>query len=470
MATVKGDVHDIGKNIVSVVLACNNYDIIDLGVMVPAHTIIKQAVDNNVDIIGLSGLITPSLDEMVTVAEEMQEKGLSIPLLIGGATTSRLHTALRINEVYDGPVIHVNDASKSVPISSKLLSKDASEYSHDVDTEYKNLKQSYLERKQDKNLLSISEANKRRYKIDWKNYTPVQPQTRDQIVLDEYDLAQISAYIDWTPFFQSWDMHGKYPALLDDKVIGEQARELYADTEKMLSQIIAEKSLTAKAVLQIFPAHTEANTIVIADGERFPTLRQQTEKTANAPNLALADFIAPAESGLKDNLGMFAVSIFGAEEMAKAYTDNNDDYSAILVKSLADRLVEAFTELLHERVRKEYWGYSQSEELSNADLIREQYKGIRPAPGYPACPCHEEKNLIWRMLQVEQNTGATLTESLAMYPAASVSGFYFAHTESKYFGVGKIGLDQVESYAQSAKVDIETAKKRLNNSIIETQR
>ncbi len=474
MATVKGDVHDIGKNIVSVVLSCNNYDIVDLGVMVPAHKIIQEAQDQKVDIIGLSGLITPSLDEMVTVAQEMQNQGMKIPLLIGGATTSRLHTALKINEVYDGPVIHVNDASKSVPASSMLLSEEADGFIKEVDEEYRALKISYLQRKTEKNLLSIEKANENKVPIDWKNFQPTKPQNTELNIYRDYDLEEISEYIDWTPFFQSWQLHGKYPAILEDEKVGNEASALFADAQEMLSQLVNQKKLSARGVLKIFPATSEGNTIKITDGEneigRFPTLRQQSEKTQGAANIALSDFIAPLETRLEDYIGMFAVSVFGADSLAEAYAKNDDDYSAIMVKSLADRLVEAFTELLHKKVRTEIWGYQPKEELSNNELIKEKYKGIRPAPGYPACPNHEEKNMIWELLDVKNNIGSELTENLAMHPASSVSGFYFAHPESKYFGVGKIGMDQVEAYAKSAGVDLATAKKRLSNNIIETEK
>ncbi len=469
MATVKGDVHDIGKNIVSVVLSCNNYEILDLGVMVPAHTIVEEALKQEVDIVGLSGLITPSLDEMVIVAEEMQNQGLQIPLLIGGATTSRLHTALRINEVYDGPVIHINDASKSVPVSSLLLSKESQTYITKMDLEYRDLKQSYLDRKKEKKLLSIDQADENKLKLNWKNYTPETPKIQDRIVLRNHDLSTLKNYIDWTPFFKSWQLHGKYPDILQDSTVGTEATKLWQDAQDMLKKILKEDSLQAHAVLEIFPAYAEVNTIRINESEIFPTLRQQSAKTDGIPNLALADFIAPKSSGKKDYIGMFAMSVVGAESLAEEYRRQNDDYSAILVQSLADRLVEAFAEYLHEKVRREYWGYAPDEDLKNDALIREKYRGIRPAPGYPACPCHEEKKLIWKMLEVPNTIGSSLTENLAMHPASSISGFYFAHPESKYFGVGKIAMNQVEAYAKSAEVDLATAKKRLQNNIIETQ-
>ncbi len=469
LATVKGDVHDIGKNIVSVVLACNNFEIIDLGVMVPSHKIVETALKEQVDIVGLSGLITPSLDEMVEVAQEMKAQGLQIPLLIGGATTSRLHTALKINEEYDGPVIHVNDASKSVPVATQLLSENKNSFHSDIDQEYQKLKKDYLSRRNKKALKPIADANQNRLVLDWESFESTPPKEPGLHIFKNYDLREIAEFIDWTPFFQTWQLRGKYPKILNDKVVGEQATELFNDAQKMLQNIIEGNLLQARAVLKIFEANTQGNTIHISDEEKsigkFISLRQQSEKAPGKPNLALSDFIAPSTSGKMDHLGMFAVSIFGADDLAETFENQQDDYQAIMAKAIADRFAEAFTELLHQKVRTELWGYVKKETLDNEALIAEKYQGIRPAPGYPACPNHEEKKMIWNALEVEKMIGSTLTENLAMHPASSVSGFYFAHPESKYFGVGKIGLDQVKEYASIAGISETEALKILNKSV-----
>lgn len=472
MATVKGDVHDIGKNIVSVVLACNNFEIIDLGVMVPPEKIIKAAVENNVDVIGLSGLITPSLDEMVYLAKEMDKLNIKIPMMIGGATTSRAHTAVKIAPEYKGTVVHVNDASRAVTVASHLLQEETKEkYTQDIRTEYDALREGYLNRSRDKNFLTIEQARVNKLKLDWANYTPVKPNFIGTKTVD-VAIADLVDYIDWTPFFNSWELYGKYPAILTDEVVGEQATSLFEDAQKMLNQLINENWLTAKGILGIFPANTindddiEIQAPPAPEGGAFLTLRQQSLKTAGAPNIALADFIAPKDSGVQDYMGCFCVTTgFGVEEKAKAFEKDLDDYNSILVKALGDRLAEAFAEYLHLQVRKEIWGYASDENLSNQDLIAENYKGIRPAPGYPACPDHLEKPTIWKLLNVEQEIGVTLTESMAMWPASSVSGYYFAHPESKYFGLGKIKKDQVEDYAKRRNISLEQAQKWLAPNI-----
>jgi len=467
MATVKGDVHDIGKNIVSVVLACNNYEIIDLGVMVPPEKIIAAAIEHNVDIIGLSGLITPSLDEMVYLAKELDKMNVQIPIMIGGATTSRAHTAVKIAPQYKATVVHVNDASRAVTVAGNLLNTETKEnYSQDIRTEYDALREGYLNRSRDKNFLTIEQARANKLQLDWSNYTPAQPNfigTKTVAVT----IADLVNYIDWTPFFNSWELYGKYPAILSDEVVGEQATSLFADAQKMLTQLVDENWLTAKGILGIFPANTindDDIQLTMENGQpiTFLTLRQQAQKTAGAPNMALADFIAPKESGIQDYMGCFCVTTgFGIEEKATAFEKGLDDYNSILIKALGDRLAEAFAEYLHEKVRKEIWGYASDEQLSNQELIAENYKGIRPAPGYPACPDHLEKPTIWKLLQVEEEIGVTLTESMAMWPASSVSGYYFAHPESKYFGLGKIKKDQVEDYSKRRNISLEQAEKWL---------
>lgn len=472
MATVKGDVHDIGKNIVAVVLACNNYEIIDLGVMVPPEKIIQTAIEEKVDIIGLSGLITPSLDEMVYLAKQMDRQNVKIPIMIGGATTSRAHTAVKIAPEYRETVVHVNDASRAVTVAGNLINKNTNqEYFKSLRMEYDELREGYLSRSRDKNFLSIEEARKNKLQLDWTNFTPVKPNTIGTKVID-VKLGELVDYIDWTPFFRTWDLHGKFPEILKDEIVGEQAKVLFADAQEMLRQIIQENWLEAKGVYGIFPANQiNDDDIELRDEngkllQTFLTLRQQSAKTKGAPNIALSDFIAPKDSGITDYMGAFCVTTgFGVDEKAAEFEKNLDDYNSIMVKALGDRFAEAFAEYLHEKIRKEIWGYASDETLSNEALIKEEYKGIRPAPGYPACPDHLEKPTIWKLLKVEQNIGVTLTESMAMWPASSVSGYYFGHPESKYFGLGKIKKDQVEDYAKRRNVSYEYAEKWLNPNI-----
>ncbi len=473
MATVKGDVHDIGKNIVAVVLGCNNYEIIDLGVMVPPEKIIEAAIRENVDIIGLSGLITPSLDEMVYLAKELNKRNIKIPIMIGGATTSRAHTAVKIAPEYNETVVHVNDASRAVTVASHLLQEETKvAYAKTVRDEYDQLREGYLNRSRDKNYLSISEARKNKFQLDWENFTPQKPNFIGSKTI-AIELSKLVDFIDWTPFFSSWELHGKYPAILTDEVVGEQATNLFEDAQKMLQQIISEKWLTAKGILGIFPANQINDddievqpTTNNQQPTTFLTLRQQSQKTAGAPNIALADFIAPKDSGKQDYIGCFCVTTgFGVDEKALEFEKQLDDYNSILVKALGDRLAEAFAEYLHLQVRKEIWGYASDEHLSNQDLIAEVYKGIRPAPGYPACPDHLEKPTIWKLLNVEQEIGVKLTESMAMWPASSVSGYYFANPQSKYFGLGKIKEDQVIDYAKRRNISTETATKWLSPNI-----
>ena len=470
MATVKGDVHDIGKNIVSVVLACNNFEIIDLGVMVPPEKIIEVAVKENVDIIGLSGLITPSLDEMVYLAKEMDKLNIKIPVMIGGATTSRAHTAVKIAPEYKETVVHVNDASRAVTVATNLLQPDTKvTYTKSLREEYDTLREGYLNRSREKNFLSIQEARKNKFKIDWDTFEPVKPNFIGTKTI-EVELSELVPFIDWTPFFQSWELYGKFPAILTDEIVGEQATHLFEDAQKMLTQIVSEKWFTAKGILGIFPANTinddDVEVVASNEVEKFLTLRQQSQKTVGAPNIALADFIAPKEIGKQDYIGCFCVSTgFGVDEKASEFEKQLDDYNSILVKALGDRLAEAFAEYLHLKVRKEIWGYASDEVLSNDELIKEQYKGIRPAPGYPACPDHLEKPTIWKLLNVEQEIGVKLTESMAMWPASSVSGYYFANPGSKYFGLGKIKKDQLEDYAKRRNISIELAEKWLSPNL-----
>lgn len=475
MATVKGDVHDIGKNIVSVVLACNNFEIIDLGVMVPPEKIIAAAVKENVDIIGLSGLITPSLDEMVYLAKEMDKLNIKIPIMIGGATTSRAHTAVKIAPEYAATVVHVNDASRAVTVASNLLNTETkTDFSIALRKEYDTLRDGYLNRARDKNFLTIEEARKNKFKIDWNNYEAIKPNFIGTKIV-EVDLSDLVDFIDWTPFFQSWELYGKYPAILSDEVVGEQASDLFKDAQNMLAKIVSEKWFTAKGILGIFPANTINDDDIEVYSEpltqnpkpkTFLSLRQQSQKTVGSANIALADFIAPKDSGVQDYMGCFCVTTgFGVAEKAAEFESQLDDYNSILTKALGDRLAEAFAEYLHLKVRKEIWGYASEEQLSNQELIKENYKGIRPAPGYPACPDHLEKPTIWDVLKVEENIGVKLTESMAMWPASSVSGYYFAHPESKYFGLGKIKPDQVADYAKRRNISIETATKWLAPNI-----
>ncbi len=472
MATVKGDVHDIGKNIVSVVLGCNNYEIIDLGVMVAPEKIIAAAIEHNVDIIGLSGLITPSLDEMVYLAKELERLKVKIPIMIGGATTSRAHTAVKIAPQYSSTVVHVNDASRAVTVAGNLLNEDSNlKYTSDIRSEYDELREGYLNRSRDKNFLTIEQARANKLKLDWENYTPFQPNFIGTKTI-EVDLDELVPYIDWTPFFRTWELFGKYPAILTDEVVGEQATSVFADAQEMLKIILKEKKLAAKGIYGIFPANQVNDDDILVSptnsqqSSTFLTLRQQSQKTAGAPNIALADFIAPKDSGKIDYMGAFCVTTgFGVDEWAYEFETNLDDYNSIMVKALADRLAEAFAEYLHEKVRKEIWGYASDEVLSPDDLIEEKYKGIRPAPGYPACPDHLEKPTIWKLLNVEQEIGVKLTESMAMWPASSVSGYYFGNPESKYFGLGKIKEDQVIDYSKRRNISTEVATKWLNPNI-----
>jgi 5-methyltetrahydrofolate--homocysteine methyltransferase len=473
MATVKGDVHDIGKNIVSVVLACNNYEIIDLGVMVPPEKIIAAAIEHEVDIIGLSGLITPSLDEMVYLAKELDKRGMKIPIMIGGATTSRAHTAVKIAPQYKETVIHVNDASRAVTVAGNLLDHNNEQYTSDIRAEYDAFRESFLNRSRDKNFLSIEDARKNKLKLDWANFTPVKPNIIGEQVI-EVDLDILVPYIDWTPFFRTWELFGKYPAILTDEVVGEQATSVFHDAQEMLAVILKEKKLQAKGIYGIFPANTindddiEVQQTINNKQQtiNFLTLRQQAQKTKGAPNIALADFIAPKDNGVTDYIGAFCVTTgFGVDEWAAEFEKDLDDYNSIMVKALADRFAEAFAEYLHEKVRKEIWGYSKDETLSAEAMIAEEYKGIRPAPGYPACPDHLEKPTIWKLLDVENKIGVTLTESMAMWPASSVSGYYFGNPDSKYFGLGKIKEDQVIDYAKRRSISTDKATKWLNPNI-----
>ena len=474
MATVKGDVHDIGKNIVSVVLGCNNYEIIDLGVMVPPEKIIQTAIKEQVDIIGLSGLITPSLDEMVYISKEMKKQNLDIPLMVGGATTSRAHSAVKIAPNYS-TVIHVNDASRAVTVVGNLLNKNNKIYKNEIREEYDKFRIQFLNRTKQKDYITIEEARKNKFKIDWKTSNIIQPKQLGIQIIEDFDIKKLEDFIDWSPFFRSWDLHGRFPDILTDEVVGTQATELFADAKTLLRKVIDEKLLKAKAVFGLFPANTvndddiEVNTSLISTEERnltFLTLRQQLKKRESIPNIALADFIAPKDSNKQDYIGAFCVSTgFGTQELAKEFEANLDDYNSIMIKALADRLAEAFAECLHKEVRINHWGYAEKENLSNEDLIKESYKGIRPAPGYPACPDHLEKQTIWKLLNVEENIGVKLTESLAMCPAASVSGYYFGNPETKYFGLGKITEDQLKDYAKRRNISNETAEKWLSPNL-----
>ncbi len=472
MATVKGDVHDIGKNIVAVVLACNNFEIIDLGVMVPPEKIIQVAVDEKVDIIGLSGLITPSLDEMVYVAQELQRLNISIPLMIGGATTSRAHTAVKISPAYSGAVVHVNDASRAVTVAGSLLREDTNEqYISKIKEEYDELRIGFLNRNKEKEFLDIIKARANKLQLDWEHFEAAVPRFLG-VKQVEISTADLIPYIDWSPFFRSWELYGKYPQILQDEVVGEQATELFADAQRMLEKIEKENWFEPRAIIGIFAANQiNDDDIALYDEdenvlETFLTLRQQTQKASHLPNIALADFIAPKSTGKKDFMGAFCVTTGSkVEEISDQFKADLDDYNAILVKALGDRLAEAAAEFLHEKVRKQIWGYANQETLTNEELIAEKYKGIRPAPGYPACPDHLEKQTIWRLLNVEENIGVTLSESLAMWPASSVSGYYFAHPEAHYFGVGKIKQDQLESFAERKGISVELAQKWLNPNL-----
>ncbi|MCG8328222.1 MAG: methionine synthase [Chitinophagales bacterium] len=472
MATVKGDVHDIGKNIVGVVLACNNYEIVDMGVMVPAEKILRKAREVNADIIGLSGLITPSLDEMVHVAKEMERQGFKVPLLIGGATTSKTHTAVKIEPQYSGSVVYVLDASRSVAVASNLLGSDEDNRSNfilDTRKEYERIRIQRGNRRSNKKYLTLEQARQNKLPIEWDSYLPPKPQMTGVKVFEDYSIEELVDYIDWTPFFSSWQMAGKFPAILKDEVVGTEAQKLYNDARSMLRRIIDENWLQAKAVIGVFPANraNDDDIDVFEDESRTKVLtqlhhlRQQRKKAPGQPNFCLADFIAPKDAA-EDYIGAFAVTAgIGIEKHIQHFEANHDDYHAILLKALADRLAEALAERMHQRVRTEFWGYAKDEVLDNDALIAEKYRGIRPAPGYPACPEHTEKGLLWDLLSVEENTGISLTESYAMYPAASVSGWYFSHPKSKYFGLGQISKDQVEDYAQRKGMTVETAQKWL---------
>ena len=471
MATVKGDVHDIGKNIVSVVLGCNNYEIVDLGVMVPPEKIIEAAKRENVDAIGLSGLITPSLDEMVYLAKEMERQNFVLPLLIGGATTSKAHTAVKIDTQYKNAVVHVNDASRAVTVVGDLLNKKTShEYVAKLKKDYDEFRTKFLKRGKEKSYISIDEARKRKYKIDWNTSEIVKPKELGIQTLEQLSLKELVPFIDWSPFFRSWDLHGKFPDILTDEVVGEQATIMYEEAQTMIKEIIANQSFKPKAIFGLF----EANSINEDDisvrkkgGEEFifRTLRQQLKKREGIPNHALADFIAPKETGKTDYMGAFCVAIFGAQELADSYRSKEDDYNGIMAQAIADRFAEAFAEYLHKQIRTKRWGYDAEETLSNDDLIKESYKGIRPAPGYPACPDHLEKETIWDLLKVEENIGVVLTESLAMWPAAAVSGYYFANKEAKYFGLGKVTDDQITDYSERKGIKKEKARKWLHPNI-----
>ena len=462
LATVKGDVHDIGKNIVGVVLGCNGYEIIDLGVMVSAEKILSEAKKHQVDIIGLSGLITPSLDEMVHIGKEMTRQNMNLPLLIGGATTSRMHTAVKIAPEYGHGVVHVLDASRSVTVAGNLLNKEQKpEFLKNLKTEYDKLKTDFANKRSAKQFLPFAEAQKNAFKIDWKNFTPVLPTFTGTKVFTEYPLAEIAAYIDWQPFFIAWELHGKFPQILTDKIVGTQATELFNDAKDLLKKIIDEKWLSAKGVIGFWEAEkTNADTVIVDKNTELQFLRQQIKKAAGEPNLSLADFIKPSsqfpppsgEIEGADYLGAFSVSIHGIEQHIKRFEDDADDYNKIMLQALADRFAEAFAEVLHTKTRTEYWGYAKDEHLSAEEMIKEKYEGIRPAPGYPACPDHTEKYKLFELLGGEENTGIHLTESLAMYPASAVCGWYFAHPKSKYFGVGKIEKDQFEDYTLRKKM------------------
>ncbi len=468
MATVKGDVHDIGKNIVGVVLQCNNYEVIDLGVMVPAEKILQTARLENVDIIGLSGLITPSLDEMVYVAKEMQRQGFTIPLMIGGATTSRAHTAVKIEPHYQGPTIYVTDASRGVGVASNLLSAELkANFVKSTHEEYEEVRERHKGREAKTKQHSLEAA--RNNKFNWGDYVPVTPSFLGTKVFDDFPLAELVSYIDWTPFFQTWEMAGSYPKILDDHVVGVEARQLFADAQLMLTSIVEEKWLKARAVIGFFPANSQGDDVIVYTDQTRQTpletlhhLRQQNIKAPGRPNYCLSDFIAPEATEKADYLGAFAVTTgIGIEEKLQQFEQDHDDYSSIMLKALADRLAEAFAEYMHQLVRKEYWGYAEDEALDSAQLINEAYKGIRPAPGYPACPDHTEKSKLFELLNVTDNTGIELTESFAMYPASAVSGWYFAHPESQYFNVGKIDKDQLQDYAKRKGLEEAVAERWL---------
>ncbi|RXF69194.1 methionine synthase [Arcticibacter tournemirensis] len=476
MATVKGDVHDIGKNIVGVVLACNNFEVIDMGVMVPAQNIIQRAKEEKVDIIGLSGLITPSLDEMVHFAKEMEREGFTLPLLIGGATTSRIHAAVKIDPNYSGAAIHVLDASRSVTVCSNLMNSETRDsYIKGIKEEYAKAREAHLNKRSDKRYKSIEEARDNRFQINLDDVVPTQPSFLGTKTFDNFPLEELVPYIDWTPFFHTWELRGSYPKIFNDPVVGNEAQKLYDDARALLARIVEEKLLTAKAVIGFWPANSVGDDIELFVENStthnpqpviIHTLRQQTEKVKGEPYYALSDFIAPKESGIQDYFGGFAVTAgIGCDELVARFEKDHDDYNSIMAKALADRLAEAFAEKMHELVRTEYWGYAQNEKLSNEELVKEKYQGIRPAPGYPACPDHIEKRTLFSLLNAEENAGMRLTESLAMYPAASVSGFYFSHPQSRYFGLGKITKDQVEDYARRRKEPVELVERWLGPNL-----
>ena len=474
LATVKGDVHDIGKNIVGVVLACNNFEIIDMGVMVPAQKIIEEAKKQQVDIIGLSGLITPSLDEMVHFAKEMEREGFTIPLIVGGATTSRIHAAVKIAPNYSGPAIHVLDASRSVTVCSTLMSKENRDgYINTIKDEYAKAREAHLNKRSDKRFLSIEEARSNKYQIDLETFAPVKPTFTGTQVFEAFSLKELVPYIDWTPFFHTWELRGSYPKIFDDKNVGIEAKKLFDDAQQMLLKVIDQNLLQASGVIGFWPANSVGDDIELYSDEsrtqlltRIHTLRQQAEKAAGEPYYALSDFIAPKESGIPDYFGGFAVTTgIGCDELVAQYEADHDDYNSIMVKAIADRLAEAFAEKMHELVRRDYWGYAKNEQLSNQQLIKEEYQGIRPAPGYPACPEHTEKVTLFDLLKATDNAHIHLTESMAMLPTAAVSGFYFAHPQSRYFGLGKIGKDQVEDYAKRKNMSVETAERWLGPNL-----
>ncbi|QDH69950.1 methionine synthase [Marilutibacter alkalisoli] len=470
MATVKGDVHDIGKNIVGVVLACNNFEVVDLGVMVPAQTILDRARAENADLIGLSGLITPSLEEMSHVARELSRQGFEMPLLIGGATTSRAHTALKIHPHYTAPTVWVKDASRAVGVAQSLISPELrGPFVAANDADYAEIRERHKNRGDGKRLVSLDKARAQRFDGDWDGYTPPAPLQPGLHVLDDYPLDELVDYIDWTPFFNTWELAGRYPAILTDEVVGTQASELYRDARSMLKRIVQEKWLTARAVFGIWPANSEGDDVIVSTEGHATTLhflRQQADKPVERPDFCLADFIAPKDSGKRDWIGAFAVTAgIGIEEHVARFEADHDDYNAILLKALADRLAEALAERLHERVRREFWGYAADESLDNDALIAEKYAGIRPAPGYPACPEHSEKATLFAMLDAENNAGVRLTESFAMYPAAAVSGYYFSHPRSQYFVVGRVSKEQAADYARRKGVSLEQAERWLASNL-----
>jgi 5-methyltetrahydrofolate--homocysteine methyltransferase len=474
LATVKGDVHDIGKNIVSVVLACNNYNVVDLGVMVPANKILDEAEKHQVDAIGLSGLITPSLDEMITVAREMKKRGMDLPLLIGGATTSRLHTAVKIDPEYESSVVHVLDASRAVSVAGEVINPKKKEaVKAEIKKEYAELREQHESRQNKKKLLPFEQAKFNKTDIQWEGYEPPKPKFLGNKVFEDYPIAELRNYIDWSPFFRTWMLTGKYPEILEDKEVGKQAQSLFDDAQELLDEIVKGNLLQAKSVIGFYPAVADGEDVQLFEVKdpskektRFHFLRQQTKKRSGQPNSSLSDYIAPKESGITDYIGFFAVTAgIGIEKLIKKYEAVNDDYNIILVKAVADRLAEAFAERMHERVRKEFWGYSDEEHLSNEELIAEKYSGIRPAPGYPACPDHTEKRILFDLLDVEKNTDIKLTESFAMYPASSVSGIYFSHPESRYFRVGNIGEDQVTDYAERKRITKKEVEKWLSPNL-----